>query len=196
MVTVEPYLSDKIKSRENIILVNNEKITSDEMEVANSLNNFFSNIIENLKIPEYYVDDKLPHSLSRHSTLKDILKYKNHPNIRIIKSFSRRFSSFYFSQVDKNTIVKEIRKLNMNKAVQDTDISVKILKENPDYFAEYICLQFNEAICASKFPASFKLANVTPVFKQGSRNQKDNYRPINILPIISKIFGKLICRKL
>ena len=73
------------------------KITSDEMELANTLNNFFSNIIENLKIPEYYVDDKLSHSLSRHPTLKDILKYKNHPSIRIIKSFSRRFSSFYFS---------------------------------------------------------------------------------------------------
>ena len=39
-----------------------------------------------------------------------------------------RFSSFYFSQVDKNTVLKEIRKLNMNKAVQDKDIPVKILK--------------------------------------------------------------------
>ena len=44
------------------------------------------------------------------------------------KSFSTRFSSFYFSQVDKNTVLKEIRKLNMNKAVQDKDIPVKILK--------------------------------------------------------------------
>ena len=49
----------------------------------------------------------------------------------------------------------------MNKAVQDIGIPVKLLKENAAYFAEYICLQFNEAICASKFPASFKLANVT-----------------------------------
>ena len=68
--------------------------------------------------------------------------------------------------------------------MQDTDIPVKILKENAKYFAEYICLRFNEAICASKFPASFNFAKVTPVFKQGSRNQKNNYRPISILPII------------
>ena len=80
--------------------------------------------------------------------------------------------------------------------MQDTDIPVKILKENAEYFAEYICLQFNEAICAAKFPASFRLANITPVFKQGSRNQKENYRSISILPIISKIFEKLICRQL
>ena len=88
-------------------------------------------------------------------------------------------------------------KLSLNKSVQDTDIPVKILKENADYFAEHICLQLNETICSSKFPTSFKLAIVTPaVFKQGSRNQKDNYRPIRILPIISKIFEKLICRQL
>ena len=60
----------------------------------------------------------------------------------------------------------------------------------------FICLQFNETICSSKFPTSFKFANVTPVFKQGSRNQKDNNRPISILPIILKIFEKLICKQL
>ena len=57
---------------------------------------------------------------------------------------------------------------------------------------EQICCQFNEAICSSIFPASFKLANITPVSKVGSRNQKDNYRSISILPIITKIFEKLI----
>ena len=55
--TVKPILSDKFKSRENIILVSNEKITSDEVEVANTLNNLLSNIINNLKIPEYYVEE-------------------------------------------------------------------------------------------------------------------------------------------
>ena len=70
------------------------------------------------------------------------------------------------------------------------------MKENAEFFAEYICHQFNEAICSSKFPATFKFANVTPVFKKGNRNQKDRYKPISILPIISKIFEKLICRQL
>ena len=192
----QTFSLDKIKSREDIILVNYEEVTSDEMEVAITLNNFFSNIIKNFKIQEYYVEDKLPHSLARHPTLKAILKYKNHPSIRIIKSFFRPFSSFYLSQVDKNTVLKEIRKLNMNKAVQDKDIPVQIFKENAECFAEYICLQFNKAIRALKFSASFKFANVAPVFKQGSKNRKDNYKPISILPIISKIFEKLFCRQL
>ena len=63
-------------------------------------------------------------------------------------------------------------------------------------FCRIYFFQFNEAICTSKFPASFKFANVTLNFKQGSRNQKNNYRPISILLIISKIFQNLICGQL
>ena len=59
-----------------------------------------------------------------------------------------------------------------------------------------ICCQFNEAICSSIFLASFKLANITPVFKAGPGKQKDNYRPITILLIIEKIFEKLISQEL
>ena len=140
-------------------MVNNENITSKEVEVANTLNNFFSTIIKNLKIPEYYAENNLSPNLSRHPTLRAVVKYKNHPSISIIKRFSERFSSFHFSQVDKNTVLKEIMKLSLNKPVQDTDIPVKILKENADYFAEHICLQFNETICSSKFPTSFKFTN-------------------------------------
>ena len=64
------------------------------------------------------------------------------------------------------------------------------------YFTMDNLLIINEAFYSSKFPATFKFANVTPVFKHGTRNRKDNYRPISILLIISKIFEKLICRQL
>ena len=59
--------------------------------------------------------------------------------------------------------------------MQDTNILVKVLKENAFFFAEQIT-QFNEGICSSKYPESFKLANITPK---------------SILPIISKIFESL-----
>ena len=43
-----------------------------------------------------------------------------------INRFSKLFSSFYFSHIDKNTALKEIKKININKAVQDSNIPVKI----------------------------------------------------------------------
>ena len=66
--------------------------------------------------------DSLPQSLSRHPTLNAVLKYKNDPSRHAIKRFSQRFPSFYFSHVEKNTVLKKIKKLNLNKAVQDSDI--------------------------------------------------------------------------
>ena len=73
---------------------------------------------------------------------------------------------------------------------------VRVVKENAEYFAEIICSQFNESINSSKFPLSFKLANMSPVFKNESRNHKNNYRPVNILPLISKVFEKIMNKQL
>ena len=44
---------------------------------------------------------------------------------------------------------------------------------------------------SSHFPDCFKFGNIAAAFKQGSGNQKNNYRPISILPLISKTFQKL-----
>ena len=193
---VKTFLSDKNKSREKITLVKNEEIISDDGEMANSLNKYFSNIVKSLKIPEKFVTDSLPQGLSRHPILNAILKYKIHPSMHVIKRFSQHFSSFYFSHVDKNTVLKEIKKSNLNKTIQDSGIPAKILKENADFFADYICLQFNEAVDSSKFPDFFISADITVAFKQDSRNKKENCRPISILHLVSKIFEKIICKQL
>ena len=51
--TVKPFLSDKIVSKEQILLVENDEIISEDSKIAESLNSFFSNIVKNLKIAGY-----------------------------------------------------------------------------------------------------------------------------------------------
>ena len=196
--TVKPFISDKVKSKESIILVNNNNIESKETEVAKTFNHFFSNAVKNLKIPEYQCEDNLHTRLSSNPVLQAIMKYRNHPSIKSITKYrnNQRFPSFHFSAVDKNAVRKEIRKLSLKKATQDTDIPVKILKTNEEFFAEQISRQYSEGIHVSQYPSNFKFANITPAFKQGCRNLKDNYRPISILPVVSKIFEKLMCKQL
>ena len=111
-------------------MINNENTKCNENEVAKTFNGFFSNIVKNLEIPENQREDELRNRLSSHPVLQAILKYRNHPSINNIRNSSRKFSSFYFSQADTNTVLKEIRRLSAKGAVQDTDIPVKVLKEN------------------------------------------------------------------
>ena len=86
--------------------------------------------------------------------------------------------------------------MKTRKATQNTDIPVKILRENADIFSVYICDFFNETIRSGKFPLILKNADITAVFKKGFKGSKENYRPVSILPVISKIFEKLISKQI
>ena len=97
----------------------------------------------------YQTLNALHRRLSSHPTLKAILKYNNYPSINTIRCATKHLSGFYFYQVNKKTIIKEMENLEISKAVQDSDIRVKILKENPKFFAEQLCCKLNEVICSS-----------------------------------------------
>ena len=91
---------------------------------------------------------------------------------------------------------KKIKRLKARNATQITDIPIKVLKQYADFFSAYICYFLNETIRTGKFPAILKNGNITVVFKQGFKGSKENYRPLSILPIISKIFEKIISKQI
>ena len=64
-----------------------------------------------------------------------------------------------------------------------------MLQRNAD-----ITMFFNECIDQCNFPFALKHANITPMFKKEYIGTKDNYRPVSILPNMSKIFEKLQCK--
>ena len=105
-------------------------------------------------------------------------------------------SHFHFNEVSVEEVYKVIKKLSVRKSVQSTDIPIRVLKEIGDIFADYIDGFFNESIKKSTFPSILKNANITPVFKKAYRGSKENYRPVSILPVISKIFEKLLCKQI
>ena len=73
---------------------------------------------------------------------------------------------------------------------------MKLLKENADIFTSYLCDFFIQSIENFEFPSILKNANITPVFKKGYKGSKENYHPVIILPVISKIFEKLLCKQI
>ena len=88
---------------------------------------------------------------------------------------------------------REILNLDPTKASQANDIPIKIIKENVDIICDIIYNDFNTILLdKGTFPDSLKTANITPVFKKDSRTDKTNYRPVSVLPNLSKIYERLI----
>ena len=71
-----------------------------------------------------------------------------------------------------------------------TDIPIKVLKENTDIFNNSVSNSFNNSIKLSTFPEIPKHSDITPLYKKGKKDVKGNYRPVSVLPNLSKIFEK------
>ena len=87
--TVKVLLSEKSVSRENINLTENEKILTSESERAETLNNYFSNIVKKLEISKFNSNDSVTENIND-PVFKTILKYKIHPNILAIQKYSKK----------------------------------------------------------------------------------------------------------
>ena len=188
--TVKPLLSDKSKSSDKIHLSENGELLNNESETAEVLNNFFSNIVKNLKIPEYENIDPNFENV-KDPIFRAISKYKNHPSITAIKEKAKN-AMFNFHEVGKDKIKREINRLNKNKASQKSDIPTKIIHDNVDLFADFIVGSLKGTIKTSIFSSCLKLADITPLHKKGRKDNKENYRPVSILPTLSKIFEKIL----
>ena len=192
---VKPLLSNKVVYNERITLVEDDKIIENNKNTASILNEFFSNIISTLGIPQYNETEPVSHNIGD-PLMKAIMKYRFHPSIVAIKKNCNSGLSFSFSQVERHEIMKEINNLKTNKATQSTDIPTKLIKENSDIFGDFIFGNFNNCVSNSIFPNSLKNAIITPVHKKGAKTSKDNYRPVSILSNISKIYERLLFKQI
>jgi hypothetical protein len=82
--------------------------------------------------------------------------------------------------------------LNTCKATGLDNISARFLKDGAPILAIPICHIFNLSIAQSIFPDKFKNAKIIPLFKKGDKFSEGNYRPISILPVMSKIFERIV----
>ena len=82
--------------------------------------------------------------------------------------------------------------LNSSKAAGIDNLSGKFLKDGSDILARLISQLCILSIKLSSFPRSCNIAKVKPLFKKGSKTDSQNYLPISLLPILSKIIERII----
>ena len=83
---------------------------------------------------------------------------------------------------------KGINNINSKKVTLNSDIPDKILKWVSDIIAPVLTECFNQNIKNLAFPTELKDPYVSPAYKKKERHDKRNYRPVSILPLLSKSF--------
>ena len=193
-VNSEPYLSNKYsKSDPDIVLNENGDLILKNKKIAKTFNDNFGAIVDNLDL--HHWEDKTSSPSNTSDKINDIMKnYEKHPSICNIKTKYRSISNFSFRPVSVEEVKKIIRDLKTNKAVGG-EIPTKIFKEC-EFTFDVLTKCINKSIETGYFPDRLKLANDAAVFKKEDPLDKSNYRPVTILPLLLKVYEKVIYNQL
>ena len=104
-------------------------------------------------------------------------------------------NSFFCTPSDREEIVNLICR-QKNKSTDLLNILVFIYKILATIISPTVSMLFNNSLSEDIFPECFKTAKMIQLFKSGDSNSTVNYRPISMLPFLSKIFQKLMCARL
>ena len=106
-------------------------------------------------------------------------------------------SSFTFVNIDEAVVKKTINNLQAKSSSGCDGISSKLLKVIEPVIINTLTLLINQVLYAGIFPDKLKIAKVIPIlYKKGDPSLFENYRPISLLPSISKVLEKRIALQL
>ena len=160
---------NEIRTDRNVIL-------TDRNLIANKLNDYFVNIGPSLALG---VEEN--HHTSAGVTNRGDLECN---------------TTFCFSDISVHQVLNNLKQLVTSKATGVDKIPAKVLKLSADIIAPSLTTIFNQSLHTGIFVNDWKLARVQPIYKSEDRSKCENYRPISILPVVSKIFEKEIFQQL
>ena len=104
---------------------------------------------------------------------------------------SSNTSTISLQPCTKQEIITIVGNFSTRNGVGSDGFSIKTIKTIIPYIAEQLVEIFNKSIVSGVFPDSLKHDKITPVFKTEYKCMINNYRPISVLPVFSKVFEKL-----
>ena len=79
-----------------------------------------------------------------------------------------------------------------NKSPGVDNLPISVFRDNFDLFGPVIVDLINKSLSQGIFPAELKMAKIVPIHKSGEKCRIENYRPISLLPVFSKILEKVV----
>jgi len=158
------------KGPKNLIINNNGKEYSDPKEIAKLFNHHFINIANSVS--------QIGHSLNND------------------KETDPHQSNFLFSETNPEEVKKIIDSFK-NKASAGYDgVPMTIIKDVQSSLHKVLSYLINISFTNGIFPDKLKISKVIPIYKKGDTKAMSNYRPVSLLPVISKIFEKAMYNRL
>jgi len=162
----------KTDSHIDQLTVNNTTYNTPK-EMADCLNNFFTTI-------GHTIASKIPPTTADPQTY---MRPHNSP-------------PFSFSTIPQTEIDIIIKNLKPKHSTGHDDINTTLLKSLREEITPPLTLIANQMITSSIFPNSLKIAKIKPIFKKGNKELCENYRPISLLPALSKILEKVMLKQI
>ena len=155
----------------------NDNLVSDPKSMAEALNDYFVNIGPTLAAE--YEEESCNIAQTTNNNINSLL-----------------CAQFKFSPIPVDNVASTLRGLKANKTTGLDKIPPKILQLSASIVALSLTCIFNLSLATGIYIDDWKRARVTSIFKSGDRRQCTNYRPIFILPAVSKVFEKEVFRQL
>ena len=148
--------------------------------------------------PAKIADIQNQYYINKVSTIRKNFKEQDRDPLKILKkNLEGNQASFSTRAVTPEEVDKVIRNLKNSKASGLDNLDTYILKITRKKIVPSVCHIVNLSIQANKFPNKWKIAKVIPLYKgQGSSLDPKNYRPVAILPILSKVMERLMFQQI
>ena len=99
---------------------------------------------------------------------------------------------FSLQRINVQKVIKLLKAIDVSKTTGLDKIPNRLLKIAANVVAPSLTGIFNQSLVTGIFPSDWKMAKLSPIFKNGSKSDLNNYRPVSVIPTVAKIFEKII----
>lgn len=186
--TIKPFISDKHNNESStIILREGTDIITDPEKICSIFNSHFSNVAQDIGFA-----DQIPSHVDMNNIVQYVLeKHGNHASITKIKQNVSSNSHFSFCHTNENDVLEALKNIDVKKATGYDNLPPRIIKYSISYLVPVLTTLINQCIDDCIFPMQLKFAEISSIFKKKDKLDKENYRPVSILVVLSKIFEKI-----
>ena len=97
---------------------------------------------------------------------------------------------FSFKLMSEESMLRSLKMLKSGKAPGPDGVPTNLVKDAAKFIAKPLSMIFSASLAKGIVPDVWKLAKIIPIFKTRAQNEKNNYRPISVIPFSAKLFEK------